>query len=463
MSIRSVKSQTQLQQILNSDVTIRATPALQLENIQGFIFLNEFTNLQRLDVTRSAALCINALSKILPHPEKLEQLNIYCTNVLNLNCINAFMNLKKLSIVLLDEPNNNPYSYLPIRNLEWVSSLKNLENLHIRNCMTNSLKGLEQLTNLTELDVAGNYLTSMEEIFSLENLKILNIGENYKLEITRVPSTLEQLNIDDSIVTELEFLRPCTNLKNLDCASTDIESLKGIENLPITRMNLDAGCLHNLDYIPKTIVDLWARDNAIYEINGLSECKNLRYLNLDSNLIETLEPLKTCINLEHISIEDNQIESLKGLENCLDLASIDALRNNLVNLDYLPINSYINELNFSGNETLNNIDGLYQCVKARESLSDLNLSDNNYEGVYPNWLLEFTELTYLIVDSRFNLTPELFERFGFNENEYEDEDGDYAVYNDGQNVHNAVVHSSISASISVVMQEDKIDSVMDWV
>jgi internalin A len=461
MAIRSVRSQSEIIQVLSSDVTIRATPELQLENITNFSFLHEFTNLTRLDITRSITMCIYSLNKVLPHPEKLEQLNIFCSDVINLHFIGLFTNLKKLSIVLLDEPDNNPNDYPSIPNLEYFAPLKNLESLHIRNCMTESLKGLEHLTNLTDLDVSGNELTSMEEILSLKNLKNLRIGENCELEITRVPSTLEWLDINNSSVTNLEFLRPCSNLKNLECAGNEIESLKGIENLPITRMVLNDCCLSNLDYMPKSVVDLWTINNTLSNIDGLFDCVNLQSANLDDNVITSLEPLRNCVNLSHISIDDNQVESLKGLENCSEISSIDAQRNNLTNLDFLPINSYLNDLDFAENENLNNIDALYHCVKARESLSSLNLRDINYVGTLPNWLLEFTELVELIVDSRFNLTPELFARFGFNE--MEGEDDNYAVYNDGQNVHNTVVHSSISASISAVMQEDKVDSVMEWV
>lgn len=217
--------------------------------------------------------------------EVSEALNIYelyfwsdisstANDIVNLNSIENFQNLKKLncfgnSIINLD--------------------LQGLNNLEYLQASENKISGVNfsGLTSLKEIDLNSNQLTSINTD-NLTSLTKLFIYSNQLKSLTfNNNSALEKVWCSDNLITSLDF-STTPNLKHIYC----------YDNL-LTSINLGA---------INSIIEFICYNNKQTNLN-VSNLSNMTYFDFASNQISTITFPNTN-TLYHLNISDNPISTL---------------------------------------------------------------------------------------------------------------------------------------------------------
>jgi len=140
---------------------------------------------------------------------------------------------------------------------------------------------------------------------------ILNYFAEKSDRVKNMLDQIESLDMTDIFITNVDFLRFCTNLNWLNlryCSKLqNVDALQGLTNL--TRLDLGwCGSLQNVD--------------------GLKGCTNLTSLNLIwCESLQNVDGLKECTNLTHLTLEGcESLENVDGLKECTNLWSLDLSR-----------------------------------------------------------------------------------------------------------------------------------------
>ncbi|QZY55450.1 leucine-rich repeat domain-containing protein [Crassaminicella profunda] len=235
------------------------------------------------------------------------------------------------------------FIYEPIRNLEGIENLKNLQDvdlsvenikdfkplmkvkklrsLEIDHIKENDLDFLKELKSLLGLELEfDNSYTGVIPIDGLEQLKILRI-KNIKIKDFNNFSklkNLEELEIRDSQIHNLAGIKDIKNLKTLDLCNSKIENMEGVsETKALERIYLSGSEFdHSKKLIHETLKRLDIGNSNIKDISFISELKTLEYLDLSHNDIKDLTPLREMKNLKELNLECNpDLEDLSSIEN----------------------------------------------------------------------------------------------------------------------------------------------------
>ena len=169
------------------------------------------------------------------------------------------------------------------------------------------------------------------------------------------------LNIDFSSkyenVTDLTGIEGFTNLIKLSAQSQDIEAIDLSANHKLDSLNLSGNQVSNLDISNnKRLVWLNASSNGMISVNGISEAKNLKVLDLSWNDFQEITIANE--SLEQIYLSHNLIEKL-------DITGLPNLKSIMLNLNL------ISELDVTANALLETL------LISGNRLTDINLSENS--------------------------------------------------------------------------------------
>lgn len=317
--------------------------------------------------------------------DEIDRISLDSRGLENVDGIEIFTNLEYLSL------ENNFLSEINLSNFKKLNSI-DLENNHIRNIegMSESLANLnlqdnnigdisflEEYKQLKSLNLENNHIENLSTLGELKNLRSLNLNKNYSneplnLDFLKNIDNLSDLEIEGfkidfeslkPIAENLEFLNiSSTNAKNeifeilkdskisyLDMSNTEIQTLKGIENLK----HLDTAGFENCNL--KTIrhiennskierLDL--SGNNLVSIKSLENCKELKYLLANNNNLTELPKFSEGLNvldLSHNQIKSSELKKIEKLENINDMyGKIDLRFNQLDNI--APLYELIQEL-----------------------------------------------------------------------------------------------------------------------
>ena len=174
-----------------------------------------------------------------------------------------------------------------------------------------------------------------------------------------------------------EVFQTCPHLKEIKLYSNKLQRIDGIKNLQH---------LENLQLQYNKICSL---------TNALSNCKNLKFLRLDSNRFSILKAQDLrCLNqLSYLDISANNIEDISSITVLSSLIELHCTHNKLQKLPNLSSLTKLEEMDFSHNaltslsglKGMRNLKTLYvknneitslASVEILKSLTDLNLSNN---------------------------------------------------------------------------------------
>lgn len=294
-----------------------------------------------------------------------------------------------------------------IENLPSLTNMKNLTYLSISDNLIESIENLACIENLIFLNISSNRLTSIPNFNNI--LENLDISYNNISNITSpLPSTLIKLDIshNDLIINSnnselLSSLKNLTHLVLNDLQIKDFTFLSELVSLETLKMNrLDLDDFPASLYDCKELKELNARNNRIKSItNKFSELKNLSYLDLSNNIIESIQVNVSLGSINTLLLSNNLIrsDSLRTLTQYFQSLKSLFISNNLIttiNPDICNSNISLVILDLSFNN-ITSLEG-FDCVPNLKYLEYLNLENNSISEL-PSGMKELTNLRNLYI------------------------------------------------------------------
>ncbi|XP_009880923.1 PREDICTED: leucine-rich repeat and IQ domain-containing protein 1 [Charadrius vociferus] len=194
-------------------------------------------------------------------------------------------------------------------------------------------------------------------------------------------STLQQvttLTLEDLPACSLSTLSECTNLQVLTlrrCGLTALEGLsscKDLKYINVEENNIQIIDCENLENLCILILN----KNHLSSVCGLDGCINLQNLELSYNRITRIGGLESLKNLQQLIVDHNQLISTKGLCEAPTLIYLDCSFNNLTQIEGIENCGLLQILKLQGNN-LQELPRLENHVLLRE----LYLDDNSISAV----------------------------------------------------------------------------------
>nr|XP_048691611.1 leucine-rich repeat and IQ domain-containing protein 1 isoform X2 [Caretta caretta] len=182
------------------------------------------------------------------------------------------------------------------------------------------------------------------------------------------------LTLQDLSGCSLSTLSECSNLQLLTlrrCGLTALEGLsncKGLKYIDVEENNIQTISCENLDNLCILILN----KNQLASLQGLDGCSDLRKLELSCNKITRIGGLESLKNLQQLIVDHNQLISTKGLCDVPTLMHLDCSFNHLTQLEGIENCGLLQILKLQGNN-LSELPTLENHVLLRE----LYLDDNS--------------------------------------------------------------------------------------
>nr|XP_034983568.1 leucine-rich repeat and IQ domain-containing protein 1 isoform X1 [Zootoca vivipara] len=195
-------------------------------------------------------------------------------------------------------------------------------------------------------------------------------------------SKLQFLSLRRCGLLSLEGLSNCKDLKYIDAEGNNIKG--------INCENLENLCI------------LILNKNDISSLHGLYGCTNLWNLELSYNKITRIGGLESLKNLQRLVVDHNQLISTKGLSHTPTLVYIDCSFNHLTHIDGIENCGLLQILKLQGNN-LNEFPSLENHVLLRE----LYLEDNSIStlGKLSTYWLPLLQILFISQNSLTELAP----------------------------------------------------------
>lgn len=206
---------------------------------------------------------------------------------------------------------------LDLKNIEAVTGYENLMYLNVADNVIDDLSLLSKFPSLLQLNASGNELTTCldfappycndKDAWSTGHIALgsilinADVSKNHILalgSLERHPF-LECLLVGHNLIRKIEGLSTLSFLQVLDLSDNDINTIQGLDNLPIRELNLSG--------------------NNILTLHGLDKLPELSFLNVSRNRITCLAPLKKCVKLSYLDAQHNDLNIIRQVEFLKDL------------------------------------------------------------------------------------------------------------------------------------------------
>ena len=250
------------------------------------------------------------------------------------------------------------------------NKIVNTGNVHFFNHFESShFDGIEnfKMNDIWHKEIKLNFLSKFNDLETIEishcnivdNLDLANLNKLDKLEIKYCDmkkitlkhfSKLNFLYLSGNDLTSLEFEEFFPLLKNVRVTHNQIETIKGIENLPeLEKFYLTSNSLKNLDFLtdsistlPNKIKTLVVGENELENINGVGACTDLEFLNCSSNDLKKLKGIERCKKMTKLVCNNNELENLDELYSLENIEILYCSENNIKSLE--PIIHFDNSI-----------------------------------------------------------------------------------------------------------------------
>ncbi|RBP22019.1 MULTISPECIES: leucine-rich repeat domain-containing protein [Bacillus] len=221
-------------------------------------------------------------------------------------------------------------------------------------------KKLQQHINKNNLERKNiNEPITKEDLLQIKTLSIYSGEGINEIAGLEYMTNLEKLTLRESNITDISVISGLRHLKYLDLSSNPIESIQ-----PVSK-------LENLDM-------LFLRDNKIADLTPLSQMKKIKILDLIGNNIKDLTPLFTVLSLEEVYLANNQISNLSGIEKLKNVNLLWIGNNKISDVEPISKMSNLIELEIADSE-IKDISSLSKLVK----IQVLNLEENYISDISP--------------------------------------------------------------------------------
>lgn len=223
--------------------------------------------------------------------------------------------------------------------------------------------------------IAINYNDpTLEDVFkkltNLQNLSV-NVPIDYHMMIEDFIQ-LKYLDIMNNSFTDVAFLSPLTELKELYLHRNDIENIDGLATL------------HHLKILSIT-------NNKIQDVTPLEKLVSLEYLEIHDNAVHSLTPIASLENLTMFIASNNVIEDATALTNLHKLTFVNLSDNPLEAIDFAKGLSDLDRLQISDT----NVADLTPLANAK-NLYYLDIRGTKVTSIQP--LVGLTKLKYVLLN-----------------------------------------------------------------
>lgn len=223
-----------------------------------------------------------------------------------------------------------------------------------------AIKHMIFLESLTIHDGARDQLHVLEKLTSLKKLEIVNTPVSIsELEIIGALSTLESLTLDNCLLA----------------------TTVGLHNSNLTYLNLNNNAIRNIQALTEMTMleEVHLMRNALTDLSALASCYELTTLDVSYNSISSITPICLLPNLVVLNISGNSISNLSHITNLSSLRILKANENALTDLNGISDCLALQELYLSNNQ-LSDISSL----SALTQLTYFDFSHNNVTSL-PKW------------------------------------------------------------------------------
>ncbi|KAM6381856.1 LOW QUALITY PROTEIN: leucine-rich repeat- and IQ domain-containing protein 1 [Alca torda] len=194
-------------------------------------------------------------------------------------------------------------------------------------------------------------------------------------------STLQQvttLTLEDLPACSLSTLSKCTNLQVLTLRRCGLAALEGLSSCKdLKYINVEENDIQTIDCENlENLCILILNKNHLSSVCGLDGCINLQNLELSYNRITRIGGLESLRNLQQLIVDHNQLISTKGLCEAPSLIHLDCSFNHLTQVEGIENCGLLQILKLQGNN-LQELPRLENHVLLRE----LYLDDNSISAV----------------------------------------------------------------------------------
>lgn len=303
----------------------------------------------------------------------LETLGCYNTQITDLN---PLANLSKLRV--LDCSSNHIKDLLPLQNL------KLLQILDVSNTNISDLSPIAGFSALQELYVAGTAITDISPVSKLSALKKLHCAKTSitSLDPIRGLSKIQELYTYNTNIKDLNAVSKLTQLQNLQCYKTPIVSLEPLRGLPrLSRLQCYDTGIDNIEALSELfeLHSLHIGSTQVQSLKPLSRLKQLQELTCDNTPIADLTPIAHLSNLHELNCNKTLVNSLSPLQGLFNLNTL--LVNGTQVSDLTPIAklSGLEKLAVS-NTYVKNVASIYRLFSLKE-LQCAGLPLQNLKGI----------------------------------------------------------------------------------
>ncbi|XP_068792647.1 leucine-rich repeat and IQ domain-containing protein 1 [Struthio camelus] len=220
-------------------------------------------------------------------------------------------------------------------------------------------------------------------------------------------STLQQvtiLTLEDLPECSLSTLSECADLQVLTLRRCGLVALEGLSNckdlkyINVEENNIQLIDCENLENLSVLILN----KNLLSSVCGLGGCRNLRNLELSSNRITRIGGLESLKSLQQLIVDHNQLISTKGLCEAPTLMHLDCSFNHLTQVEGIENSGLLQILKLQGNN-LQELPRLENHVLLRE----LYLDDNSISSMrtFSSYWLPLLQVLSLSQNSLTELAP----------------------------------------------------------
>ncbi|XP_067135989.1 leucine-rich repeat-containing G-protein coupled receptor 5-like isoform X2 [Centruroides vittatus] len=354
---------------------------------------------------------------VFQHLSKLKDLNLADNQLSNLSR-EVFFGLDKIRTLHLEE---NQLTFVPAGSFRGLKKLQKLW-LH-RNMLTEvPSESLGELTELEALNLANNEISNIPNFTfrNMSNLVILILQDN-KIQ-TIGPhgfdglSSLKVLDIKNNRLRQFpSAISTLSSLRELSFANNGINYLpnhifQGCPKLTLLEMGknpiseIGVYTFYNMAYLKKLILSEVRKMEEFPDLKGTSALEHLR---LDRASLKTV-PEDLCRKvpmLKSLNLKSNKLKSLPRLSGCKELRFIDLSYNLIDSLGETPFSKLGKLIDlFLSNNLIERIES--DSFEGLDNLQVLDLHNNRIEFIHPEAFSSFNDLRDLnLAYNQFSVIP----------------------------------------------------------
>ena len=335
--------------------------------------LADKTKLTRLSLYQSGNSGVSATDlSPLAGLAKLQELDLDA-NVASLDDLASMTELRSLRIY-----SNSSNNYYPLENISALSGMTKLTELQLQLGNVKDLSPLANLTKLTSLNLYGNFYTdNLNFLSGMTELRELHISNSSNIHVSDLSALsgltdLQSLSIGIDGLQSLHGLENMSNLKELslygsDALFTDVNALSALKNLQSLRLpnrNSDGPAINLSGLSGLTALQdlqISGRTVSLEPLSGLIGLKSLQYTGSNgyNDPSISLAPLSSLTGLTELDLNCNVTDNdLSPLSNLTELRTLSLYVGNYDNpiQSLEPLGSLTNLTSLTVSDTVEGID-----------------------------------------------------------------------------------------------------------